>query len=255
MACVWRLLQIAPITLRPDAGLAFFLAVIAAAGVYSFVETGEQPASTSRPETATAPATTPAPAVPAGHGFDFYVLSLSWSPSFCASENGARNRQQCGEGAALGLIVHGLWPQNETGYPEFCPSGEPERVPDRLGRQMQDIMPGMGLVGHQWRKHGTCSGLTQPDYFRVVRAAHDAVKIPAPLRDVAKPERLAVDAIETAFAAANPELSRQGIAVTCEDGRLDEIRICLSKSLEFRDCREVDRRSCPLPAVAVPASR
>src|SRR5215212_5317363 len=47
--------------------------------------------------------------------FDFYVLSLSWSPSFCdaASERGnsGRNQQaQCG-GRPFSFVVHGLWPQ------------------------------------------------------------------------------------------------------------------------------------------------
>src|SRR5664279_6001869 len=48
--------------------------------------------------------------------FDFYVLSLSWSPSFCeqASErgNGGRSGAQCG-GRPFSFVVHGLWPQYE----------------------------------------------------------------------------------------------------------------------------------------------
>src|ERR1044072_2158162 len=56
--------------------------------------------------------------------FDFYVLSLSWSPSFCeaASERGNKGRSQvaqCG-GRPFSFVVHGLWPQYERGFPEFC---------------------------------------------------------------------------------------------------------------------------------------
>lgn len=116
--------------------------------------------------------------VPAGTGFDFYVLSLSRSPAFCASSEGSGNRQQCGSNRRYGFVVHGLWPQNETGYPEFCTSSEPDRVPDAIGRTMFDIMPSMGLIGHQWRKHGACSGLSQKDYFSATRTAFEAVKLP-----------------------------------------------------------------------------
>src|SRR5438874_4074521 len=55
--------------------------------------------------------------------FDFYVLSLSWSPSFCeqASERGndRRSGAQCG-GRPFSFVVHGLWPQYERGFPEYC---------------------------------------------------------------------------------------------------------------------------------------
>jgi ribonuclease T2 len=49
--------------------------------------------------------------------FDFYVLSLSWSPSFCEGreENGGGGRSQqiqCG-GRPFSFVVHGLWPQYE----------------------------------------------------------------------------------------------------------------------------------------------
>ena len=53
--------------------------------------------------------------------FDFYVLALSWSPGFCELDGDrSRNREQCGEGAGLRFVVHGLWPQNERGYPTEC---------------------------------------------------------------------------------------------------------------------------------------
>jgi ribonuclease T2 len=44
--------------------------------------------------------------------FDYYVLSLSWSPSFCeaSGERGAPPQQQCGA-RAYSFVVHGLWPQ------------------------------------------------------------------------------------------------------------------------------------------------
>jgi len=48
--------------------------------------------------------------------FDFYLLNLSWSPEFCATHSGS---PECGR--HLGLVVHGLWPQDTNGdFPEHC---------------------------------------------------------------------------------------------------------------------------------------
>lgn len=177
-------------------------------------------------------------------GFDFYVLSLSWSPTFCASDAGRNSRQQCGADRKFGFVVHGLWPQNDQGYPAFCGADKNERVPDNLGRSMFDIMPSMGLIGHQWRKHGSCSGLTQKQYFDKTRDAYDRIKIPADLSTGDQSKRLSADAIEAAFVSANPGMTKNGIAISCEGPRLEEVRICLSNTLSFRDCPEVDRQGC-----------
>ncbi|UXS00725.1 ribonuclease T2 family protein [Agrobacterium tumefaciens] len=182
--------------------------------------------------------------VPVGTGFDFYVLSLSWSPAFCAGADGSGNRQQCGSDKRFGFVVHGLWPQNESGYPEFCKSNEPERVPDALGRTMFDIMPSMGLIGHQWRKHGSCSGLSQKEYFAITRTAFEAVTLPATISSGARATTLSADAIETAFTDSNPGMSKRGISISCDGKRLEEVRICLNKDMSFRDCPELDRKGC-----------
>src|SRR5690606_33078804 len=96
-------------------------------------------------------------AIPQGKGYDFYVLSLSWSPTHCQMGGASANAQQCGSRQTHGFVVHGLWPQFEKGWPEFCDSREPKRVPEALLRDNLDIMPSGSLIGHQWRKHGSCS--------------------------------------------------------------------------------------------------
>ncbi|KQO75388.1 ribonuclease [Rhizobium sp. Leaf262] len=179
-----------------------------------------------------------------GSGFDFYVLSLSWSPAFCASDAGANSKQQCGTDRKYGFIVHGLWPQNEQGYPEFCGKNREERVPQSLGRTMFDIMPSMGLIGHQWRKHGTCSGLSQEDYLSTIRNAYERVRLPVEIAGGTTARKMSADAIESAFVASNPDLSKSGVAISCEGPKLEEVRICMNKDLSFRDCPEVDRRGC-----------
>lgn len=184
-------------------------------------------------------------------GFDFYVLSLSWSPSYCEAEGRGADPQQCRAAKPFGFIVHGLWPQRERGYPEFC-SGTEREVPRGRIREILDIMPSGGLIRHEWRKHGTCSGLSQDDYFAALRDAWETVRIPAPFRQPGARRSIAPREVERLFRASNPGLPADGIAVACDDGRLDEVRICLTRDLAFRPCPEIDRRGCRAAAVALP---
>ena len=184
--------------------------------------------------------------------FDFYVLSLSWSPTYCASSQGQRSPQQCSRQSRHAFIVHGLWPQHEHGYPQFCASREPQRVPQALGETMFDIMPSMGLIGHQWRKHGSCTGLSQRDYLSTTRQAFDQVRIPQELSSGRTSLSLSAEEIEQMFVAANPRMTKRGIAANCEGRQLEEIRICLTNDLQFRDCHEVDRGGCRLDRIELP---
>lgn len=188
--------------------------------------------------------------------FDFYVLALSWSPGFCELEGGRdRNREQCGDGAGLGFVVHGLWPQHDQGFPSEC--GPAGRTPSRIALdQAKGLFPSEGLARHQWRKHGTCSGSSPSDYFADTRRAREKIVIPSAL---ARPEReqnwTAID-LERAFVAANPGLRTDMMSVACQRGVLQEVRICLSKDLRnFQTCQEVDRSGCRTREITVPAPR
>ncbi|MBU0585190.1 MAG: ribonuclease T2 [Alphaproteobacteria bacterium] len=191
---------------------------------------------------------------PVGSGFDFYVLSLSWSPSYCEAEGEEANRQQCGSARPYAFIVHGLWPQFEQGYPESCPTAEPD-VDRATLRTLYDIMPSAGLIRHQWRKHGSCAGLAQPDYFSMLRAARNAVAIPSAYERLADYSSPDPDDVEAAFIKANPGLPPDGVAVTCDRRYLREVRICLTKELEFRSCPEIDRRACRRDKAVMPPVR
>ena len=190
--------------------------------------------------------------------FDYYVLSLSWSPSFCedAEERGRSGRgqqAQCG-GRPFSFVVHGLWPQYEHGFPEYCQRPSP-RLDRNIMTSMLDLMPAPGLIYNEWDKHGTCSGLGERAYFETVRKARAAVKIPQDFLQLAEPKTIAPDDIEAAFIEANPGLSDTAIAVTCNRTRLSEVRICLTKDLQFRGCDEIDRRACRRDSVVMPPMR
>jgi ribonuclease T2 len=189
--------------------------------------------------------------------FDFYVLSLSWSPSFCeeASERGnsGRSQTQCG-GRPFSFVVHGLWPQYERGFPEYCERPSP-RLERNIMTSMLDLMPAPGLIFNEWDKHGTCSGLGARAYFEAIRKARAAVKIPEEFLQLSEPKTIAPDDLEAAFIKVNPGLSSSAISVTCNRQRLSEVRICLSRDLQFRACEEIDRRACRRDQVLMPPLR
>jgi ribonuclease T2 len=178
--------------------------------------------------------------------FDFYVLSLSWSPSFCAAAaergNGRGPTPQCGP-RPYSFVVHGLWPQYDRGFPEYCEVPAP-RLNRGIVSSMLDLMPAPRLIYSEWDKHGTCSGLAARDYFDTVRKAREAIKIPAQFGDLHEPLSVTPAAVQEAFIKANAGLSAGSMAVECDKKRLTEVRICLSKELQFRDCSEIARRSC-----------
>ncbi|MDI6026388.1 ribonuclease [Corticibacterium sp. UT-5YL-CI-8] len=193
-------------------------------------------------------------ALPIGAGFDFYVLSLSWSPSYCEAEGKDANRQQCEGGRPYAFVVHGLWPQFERGYPENCGTAERD-VDQAMLRGLYDIMPSAGLIRHQWRKHGSCSGLEQDDYFRVLRQARRRVAIPQEYGRVDRHLTVSPASAEAAFLKANPGMPREGLAVTCDRRYLREVRICMTKDLHYRPCPDVDARACRAAQVIMPPMR
>ena len=187
--------------------------------------------------------------------FDFYVLSLSWSPSYCAAEGADANAEQCGARRPFAFVVHGLWPQYEQGYPEFCSARQPGRVPKTLAEAYRDIVPSVGLMGHQWRKHGSCSGLSQNAYFSLLREARERISVPSTLSRPQEWRTISPEEVEQQFLAANPGLDSSGIAVTCDGRYLREVRICMTRELEFRACEEVDRKACRQRNVLMPPVR
>lgn len=185
--------------------------------------------------------------------FDYYVMSLSWSPTWCALEGDGRQSPQCDVDADFGWVLHGLWPQYESGWPSYCPTSA--RNPSRaVTRAEADLFGSSGSAWHQWNKHGRCSGLTANDYYALAREAYERVNRPELLRKLEDPIRVAASVIEQAFLEENPQLEADQITITCKSGRIQEARICLTRELEprrcsadvIRDCRSMDALLDPI---------
>ena len=187
----------------------------------------------------------PAAAADRSGVFDYYVLSLSWSPNWCAYEGDARGADQCDPRHDHGWILHGLWPQYHRGWPQYCATAE--RPPSRaMTRDMADIMGSSGLAWHQWKKHGVCSGLSAPAYYALSRDAYARVTRPDVFRKLTRTVNLPASVVEEAFLQANPDMEPDGITITCRDGHIQEARICLSRALDPVPCGQDVVRDCKM---------
>jgi ribonuclease T2 len=123
-----------------------------------------------------------------------------------------------------------------------------------MTRDMADIMGTSGLAWYQWKKHGTCSGLSPAAYFDLSRRAFESVNRPEIFRKLKDPVRLPAKVVEQAFIEVNPEWEPDMLTITCKQGRIQEARLCLSKDLDpvpcgrdvVRDCQMTDALFAPI---------
>lgn len=190
--------------------------------------------------------------------FDYYALTLSWSPSWCETEGKGKTGLQCSGTRPYAFVLHGLWPQYTQGWPENCRTARRPWVPRALIDSMLDIMPARALVIHEYRKHGTCSGLGPEAYYALSRKLFERIKIPARYLRPSKPVVISPQEIETDFLKTNRDLEPNMISVACGSGRrLKEVRICFSKAHALTSCgrNEDQAKLCSLEKIVMPPVR
>ncbi len=177
--------------------------------------------------------------------FDYYVLALSWSPNWCALEGDAKGSPQCDTANHHGWVMHGLWPQFNRGWPSYCRTTH-ANPPRHITTAMADIMGTSGLAWYQWKKHGTCSGLSGEDYYAHARRAYGSITRPSVFRKLDQTVSLPASVVEQAFLKSNPALEPDMLTITCRDGFIQEARVCLSKDLTPVPCGRDAIRDCTL---------
>jgi ribonuclease T2 len=192
-------------------------------------------------------------AVSDGSGrYDYYVMALSWSPTFCQTH--PDEEEQCGH-KGYGFVLHGLWPQYEGGGgPQRCRTDvKPDR---RTVETTLAFMPSRRLINHEWHAHGSCSGLAPSAYFRLADRAYAAVQVPAELKAPQHDLSMRAGDLRAALKRANPALADDMLSLHCSQGDLVEVRVCLDKSLAPRSCGKRMRTGCPVSApFTIPAAR
>ena len=187
--------------------------------------------------------------------FDYYVLALSWSPSYCAGDAGQNDSQQCAPGRRFAFVVHGLWPQYTKGWPEYCATRE-TWIPKDLIDGMMDVMPSKKLIIHEWKKHGSCSGLSQQDYFNSARRIFGNVRIPARYLSPQAIVTITPEQLVTDFVKSNTGLTADMLSVQCgnarDQARLSELQVCVNKAGDFISCGANEQRQCRAETIVLP---
>lgn len=123
--------------------------------------------------------------------FDIYLLAQTWAPHFCC-HNTDRCHTVPWAFSAKHLSLHGLWPgflmprEGQT-FPSSCEAAQ-KLLPAFLPREYIDVAPSFTtydavarqatvgeLAKHEWKKHGTCTGLTPEGYFNEALKAMNAL--------------------------------------------------------------------------------
>lgn len=193
--------------------------------------------------------------------FDYYALVLSWSPTYCAGLRRSGYDPQCHrrDGKRYAFVLHGLWPQHERGWPESCPTRARPFVPQDVIDGMLDIMPSSRLVIHEYRKHGTCSGLSPEEYFKISRRYFGKIRIPPRYERPSQAFTVSPAEVIRDFLSVNPKLQAEQLAIACggRGNQLREVRVCFSREGTFRACgpNEDARRLCRASRLFVPPVR
>lgn len=167
-----------------------------------------------------------------------YILSLSWSPQYCADEGGNRNDQQCEQGRRYDFVVHGLWPQTE----KVCSA--PFIVEKKIEDRFSTLFPSLHLLRHEWQKHGRCHFESPESYFKNVESKAQSLRIPTPLRQPLQQIEWTAEQILTAFRTANPQSHPASFALHCRGKFFRELRQCLDGQLIPRPCEGRERGNC-----------
>lgn len=166
--------------------------------------------------------------------FDYFLLTLSWAPEFCASNPKGAKSAECDPKKHMGLVVHGLWPQYDNGkWPQDCASTPP--VASSTINHMMPIMPGKDLIQHEWSKHGTCSGLAVQDYFGAIEKLYNGLEVPDEFKKPSASAQTNAAEIEKKFVAAN-NAPKGAFRVSCPQNEFSAVEICLTKDLQYQAC-------------------
>ncbi len=156
------------------------------------------------------------------------LLVVTWAPSLCAVE---QSNPGCRSGhvGAMGptLMLHGLWPQPRTeqfcGAPRGGDGGDADlsslNLPQNLQTNLQSMMSDVDVMApHEWKAHGTCSGVTPTEYFTTaVSLTEQVVKILDPVFTAARGGHVSLNAIRDRLAADVGDNAGERVGLDCHE--------------------------------------
>ncbi len=156
------------------------------------------------------------------------LLVVTWAPSLCAVE---QSNPGCRSGhvEAMGptLMLHGLWPQPPT--EQFCgvPRGGDDgdaglsslNLPQNVQANLQSMMSDVDVMApHEWKAHGTCSGVTPTEYFTTAAVlARQVTEILDPVFNDARGGHVSLNAIRDRLDADFGDEAGERVGLDCHE--------------------------------------
>ena len=181
---------------------------------------------------------------------DSYVLAISWSPQFCSTSAGKSDESkfQC-KLNKFGFVVHGLWGQNDNAkddlkdHPRHCnpsKSGDAIVVDSKIIEQNICTMPSTKLIQGEWQKHGTCTSMSQVNYFGKINELYNSLYMPDMANIVNEKNETTVLSIVSQILLLNREKNIPSDSIVIRTGKnnvLNEIFICYDTNFNFKACK------------------
>lgn len=174
------------------------------------------------------------------------LLALTWGPTLCRVEP-STSGCKTGHVGKLGqaFLLHGLWPQPSSEQycelPKRSADHKSVDLPAETRNTLRDMMSDEKfMASHEWFAHGTCSGVTPPEYFSIATTlTRQASTVLNPVFAKADGKRLSAQAVRDAVDAAFGRGTGQRVSLTCRDleGRgpvVYEVRLSLPAVVDLR---------------------
>ena len=190
-----------------------------------------------------------------GANYDYYVLATQWAGTIC-------KEQKCSSTGSISTSffnIHGLWPsQNSNALnPANCPSVSftSSYFTSTTSSTLKSYWSGLysstdSFHDHEWTKHGSCWNndvkKTNPvdDYFnKVVTLAKKYNAYDILSKSNIKPGKsYSIDSIKNALSSSYK--SGNFLVVCSSKNRIQEIRLCLDKNYNPRNCPTSGSQGC-----------
>jgi ribonuclease T2 len=121
------------------------------------------------------------------------------------------------------------------GWPSYCST---ETMSNELIAEFPGLYPTDFLYGHEWEKHGTCTGLDPEGYLLLSQELKASVIIPDAFVSPEEPFRMDADGLTEAFGQVNPTYDKKSFSVLCSGSGqfLKELYVCISRDGQPTEC-------------------
>jgi len=170
--------------------------------------------------------------------FSFYVYASEWAGSVCKTND-------CNQDEGVSTTfwnIHGLWPSDGTMNPNYCTEEkfDATQIKD-LKEDLAKYWNGLyssadAFHAHEWEKHGTCSKMSQYDFFSAVLKVAESLDVYGTLVKHGVSPGKSVDCTEVAQ-IIQQEYGVQSFTLTADNkGNLASLELCVDLDFKVRDC-------------------